>query len=102
MRVREQVWRTQLTREQREGLLRPSLAALPAAYGRAASYHVGVHPALPPLPLLRELRAIADGPPGASEGTLPPGGDQTRFNSRQGWCRHTCIRSMTDIIFHFV
>ena len=53
---RHEIWRTPLT-EQLVRMLRPPLPDLPPAYRLAGSYHVGVHPQDPSLPLLRELRA---------------------------------------------
>jgi hypothetical protein len=53
---RHEIWRTPFT-EQLVRMLRPPLADLPPAYRLAGSYHVGVHPQDPSLPLLRDLRA---------------------------------------------
>ena len=55
---RHEIWRTPFT-EQLVRMLRPPLADLPPAYRLAGSYHLGVHPQDPSLPLLRELRAAA-------------------------------------------
>lgn len=77
-----QVWRTEFTRaEERDGVLRPGLGALPPRYARAAAYHVGVHPTLPPLSLLRGLRAALDrrpapgAPPSSRPLSLGPSSD---------------------------
>lgn len=56
----DQVWRTEFTTEQRDALLRPSLAVLPPRFAAAHSYHIGVHPNAPPLRLLNKMRAAVD------------------------------------------
>lgn len=71
--VRTQIWRTPF-KPQLVAMLRPSLAKLPPAFQQARSFHVGVHPQDPSLPLLRELRAAAGTEGGLSLGwdAVPP------------------------------
>jgi hypothetical protein len=56
--VCRQIWRTPFN-DQLVSMLRPRLDQLPPAYHTAKSYHVGVHPQDPSLPLLQEIGQAA-------------------------------------------